>query len=214
MTKCTHPNYSYLRYIGLDTKKSKDYLGSSLVLKWFISLLGRSSFEKVILDTVSGDMRTCCELEQQYILTYDAVRDPNFLNMNGGRQVRFKEHEELDMDYRVRPVATISQGYINEKVLEVRDGIVYFSFLRGQLASQILSLLIYANLKYQQEDFEYSQYRNYFGCTPEVVDEVVDFLSGRGYIDAKGSQLSITEKLVDSLPLGLSYEDFSSQIME
>ena len=210
LTSCTHPDYSFIRYLGLDTKKDKNYLGSSVVLKWFISLIGRSYFKKQILETVSGSMRDCCELEQKYILQHDAVRDPNYLNMNGGKQRLSSGESVISLDFSVNPTTDASKGFIREVLLEVRNNIHFYTFARGQLSSQIISALLYSFFKYGQEGFEYSKYSNYGGCTPEAVEEVVTCLTGIGYIEHTGTTILITSKLIESIPDILGCEDFNS----
>lgn len=212
LTSCTHPEYSFLRYIGLDTKKDKNYLGSSIVLKWFINKLGRSYFSKEVLDTVSGSMAECCELEQKYILEHDAVRNQDYLNMNGGKQGISCKDVVMSFDFSVVPSTSVSKDFIKKVMMDVRDNIYFHTFARGQLASQIICILLYGFIKYEQVDFEYSTYSSYGGCSSDAVEEVVSCLSSLGYIDSSGSIISITNKLIESTPDTLGCEDFISTL--
>ena len=126
MTTCNHPDYRFLKYIGLDTKKDKDYMGSSVVLKWFFNLIGRSYFQKEILDTVTGTMSDCCDVEQSYIVDHNALKDPNYLNMNGKRPDS-NSTREITLDHSVNAISSGSRELMS-KILNDIKGSMHLKF--------------------------------------------------------------------------------------
>ena len=111
---CSHPDYSDLKYIGLDTKCLDSYMSSSTVVKWHINKLGRKYFHKEILEEVSGTMSEICRVEQEYIRNFNAVKDSSFMNMSGGRQVGSAEELLIDLSWNIQPSHHNSKSFINE----------------------------------------------------------------------------------------------------
>ena len=214
ITRCNHPEYSDLKYIGLDTKKDPDYLGSSVVLKWWINFIGRSYFYKDVLDKVTGDMNECCKVEQRYMIEHNAVKDSNYLNMNGGTPHMGKDDSQLDMEYLVlsesREMGQLLSGIKHKVMYEI----VFLDQSRIQLINSIINLLTLGYLKYGQEDFEYNKYRNYGSCTPQDMQSVLSCLVRLGYIDTTYELITITPKLVELIPLDVDYYDFETTFRE
>ena len=214
LTRCSHPDFKDLKYLGLDTKRDPDYLGSSVVLKWWINFIGRSYFYKEIIDTVTGGMDGCCRLEQEYLVDYNAIKDPNFLNMNGGTPKVSRDDKQIDMEFLIRPVSTSANDLISMISNEVLSAISFFDQSRNQMISRVISLVVYGHLKYTQEDFEYNKYCSYGSCTSEDTQAVLNCLERLGYIDTTYELITITPKLVESIPLDLDHSDFVSTLRE
>ena len=214
LTRCNHPEYSNLKYLGLDTKRDPDYFGSSVVLKWWMGFIGRSYFYKEILDTITGGMDECCKVEQEYMILHNAVRDPDYLNMNGGTPMSNKNDKQLDMEYLVQSSSSPLDQLLLAVRHEVIHEIVFFDQSRGQLINSIISLLVFGYLRYGQEDFEYNKYKSYGSCTPQDMQSVLSCLVRLGYIDTTYELITITPKLVDLIPLELDYSDFESTFRE
>lgn len=213
LTTCTHPDYTNLKYIGLDTKCDPNYIGSSVILKWWVKFLGRQYFKKTVVCNVSGSMSEMCKVEQEHILRYDAVRDPDFLNMNGGQQGLSAEDYVVSMDFNIEPTSQISQGFINSILRGFTERGVPLSQGRKNVASRVLCVALYGYLKYEQEQFEYSKYKNYCGCDPESVSGVLNLLVDSGLIDVVGGFIVIQDKLIEEIPDGLLYTQFKSVIV-
>lgn len=213
LTSCTHPSHTNLKYIGLDTKCDPNYIGSSVVLKWWVKFLGRQHFNKTVVCKVSGSMSEMCKVEQEYILRYDAVRNPDFLNMNGGQQGLSAEDYVISMDFHIEPTSQISQGFINSILRGFTEKGIPLSQGRKNVASRVLCVALYGYLKYEQEQFEYSEYKNYCGCDPESVSDVLNLLVGSGWIDVVGGFIVIHDKLIEEIPDGLLYTQFKSVIV-
>lgn len=213
LTSCTHQDYSHLRYLGLDTKCDPQYIGSSVVLKWWVQYLGRQYFRKDILEYVSGSMSEMCAVEQKYILKYDAVRNPNFLNMNGGQQNLSVEDYVVSMDFNIVPTSQVSQGYVNRILRSFTDVGVPLSQDKKNVASRVLCVALYGYLKYGQEQFEYSKYSNYCGCDSNTVSSVLGLLTDNGWVDVAGGFIVIQGKLIDEMPDEVLYTQFKSVIM-
>ena len=214
ITKCTHPQYSHLRYIGLDTKKDPDYLGSSIVLKWFINFIGRGYFKKEILQTVTGGMDACCNVEQEYILKYDAVKDSNFFNMNGGKRKVEDKDTQMDLELLVVPTAQIAHSLLSTIKSNVKRTIKHFDQSRGQMVNRVICLVVYGFLRYEQEEFPYNQHCHYGSCTSKDVQAVLNCLSRLGYIDVTYESITITPMLIEELPLMLESIHFSASRRE
>ena len=211
LTECTHPNFSHLKYLGLDTKCDPNYLGSSVTLKWFINYLGRSYFKKTVLETISGTMSELCAIEQNYIIDHNAVKDPTFFNMNGGTRNSSVEDKLIDMNYTVRPVAPVAQEYIEKCIEKVRPSLRFFSHSRSQLISRILCMIIYGWTKYDQEQFEYNKYSYYGTCKPEDLQDILSALSNVGIADSGMENIKITEQFMDDLPSDIVHDLFKVQ---
>lgn len=212
MTTCTHPDYKFIKYIGLDTKRDPSYIGSSVVLKWFVGLIGKSYFSKTILDTLSGDMSALCELEQTYISKYNAVRDPNFLNMNGVRNMHGVKDMKMNMDYRVTPETSNAKILVKSLFDKYKLSSERNTFTTNLFAMRILNMVIYGYLKYSQTEYEYSLYDNYKLSNREQVDSVISTLNTVGYIEKLSGKIEITQRLVDSISMDISAEDFTIEL--
>ena len=213
LTYCTHPDYTNLKYVGLDTKCDPNYLGSGVVLKWWIQYLGRQHFSKKILEYVSGTMVEMCAVEQKHILQHDAVRNHNYLNMNGGQQSLSIEKYTISMDFSIVPTSQISQGFIGSILKGFTAEGSPLSQDKKNLASRVLSVALYGYLKYGQEQFEYSKYSNYCGCDSETVSSVIGLLTNHGWIDAAGGFIVIQDKLIDLMPEEMLHTHFKSMVM-
>jgi hypothetical protein len=209
LTTCTHPDFEYVKYIGLDTKCDDNYLGSSAVLKWLIKRVGRSYFKKEILKTVSGSMSELCNVEQSYILSHDAVRDPDYLNLNGGRQVLSVEEMLIDLQWSILPTHKLSKQLIGDVSKSVCKRLKPFTYTKSLLLSRILCMSLYGLLKYNQASFEYSQYCNYGSSKPEHVQEVLSVLAAEGILDSGTDLITITTEFQQNLPEDLSHDHFS-----
>lgn len=208
LTECIHPDFNHLRYIGLDTKCDPNYLGSSVTLKWWINYLGRRYFRKTILERVSGTMKECCKVEQRYILEHNAVKSPNYFNMNGEKQRASIEDTPVSMDYTVRPSTIVASDYIDLCLRDLQYSIKMFSSAKRKLAHNILCTILYGYLKYDQEEFEYCKYTHYGACKPEDTQEVLSALAGREFLDFDSIAITIQDKLVDDLPASVTSEHF------
>jgi hypothetical protein len=213
LTTCTHPDYTHLKYVGLDTKCDPQYIGSSVVLKWWVKLLGRQYFDKRVLCKVSGSMSEMCAVEQGYILKYDAVRNPNFLNMNGGQQGLSVEDYVVSMDFNIVPTSQVSQGFVNRILRGFTENGVPLSQGKKNVASRVLCVALYGYLKYGQEQFEYSKYSNYCGCDSSVVESVLGLLTENGWIDVAGGFIVIQDRLIEGMPEEVLHTQFKSVIM-
>lgn len=211
LTECTHPDHSDLRYLGLDTKKEPTYLGSSVVLKWWITYLGRSHFTKTILDTVSGDMSDCCAVEQEWILNMDAINDPTFLNMNGGRK-RGSSTNVLNIDeYIVTPRSNASHDFISkvlEEMAQAQGG--NFSANARKFVISVLCIITYGQLKYEQDSFKYSLYTYHCSLDSENVQILLARMNNLGYIEVNGGTITTTDSFIDDIPINLQADGFKS----
>lgn len=213
LTTCTHPDYTHLKYVGLDTKCDPHYIGSSVVLKWWVNYLGRQNFKKEILEHVSGTMVEMCSVEQGYILKYDAVRNPNFLNMNGGKQGLSVVDYSLSMDFNITATSKVSQEFVGGILRGILDSGVSLSQDKKNLAARVLSMALYGYLKYEQERFEYSKYSNYCGCDSGSVSSLIGLLADYGWIGTDGDFIFIQDKLIDAIPEELLYTHFKSVVV-
>lgn len=206
---CSHPEYSELRYVGLDTKCSDSYMSSSTVVKWHINKLGRKYFQKEILEEVSGTMSEICKVEQEYIKNFNAVKDPNFMNMSGGRQIGSAEELLIDLSWNIQPSNNKSKSFISKLVNKCSQGVKMFSH-RRQLMVRITSMACYGYLKYQQEGFEYSGYTYYGSSKPEDTQLILTALSENGILDSGLDLITITDEFVDILEESdISYKHFN-----
>ena len=198
LIECTHPDYSDLKYVGLDTKLDPAYMSSSTVVKWHINRLGRGYFTKSILDTVTGSMSEICEVEQKYIKKFDAVRNPDFMNMSGGRQVLSAEKMLIDLDWSIQPVDHKAKVFIGDIISECSESVKMFT-TRRQLLSRIVSVVIYGYLKYDQTSFEYSQHAHYGSSKPEDTQLLLTALSENGLLGSGQDLITITDELIERL---------------
>lgn len=206
---CTHPRHSNLKYVGLDTKCLDSYMSSSTVVKWHINKLGRKYFQKEILEEVSGTMSEICKVEQEYIKNFNAVKDPNFMNMSGGRQIGSAEELLIDLSWNIQPSNNKSKSFISELVNKCSQGVKMFSH-RRQLMVRITSMACYGYLKYQQEGFEYSGYTYYGSSKPEDTQLILTALSENGILDSGLDLITITDEFVDILEESdISYKHFN-----
>lgn len=200
LTSCTHPQHDNLRYLGLDTKCDPSYLGSSTVLKWWIKYLGRSYFTKSVIATVTGSMSDCCATEQRYILRHDAINDPNYLNLNGGKLQTQIGERMLDLEAAFMPRSSAASSFISGVCEELSGTFSFYPNMMRQLSSKILCMLVYGSLVYDQSEFEYNEYLSYGSCDADTLDSVLNSLVLLGYLDLIGGMLVITEKLLDAIP--------------
>lgn len=206
---CTHPDYSDLKYVGLDTKCLDSYMSSSTVVKWHINKLGRKYFQKEILEEVSGTMSEICKVEQEYIKNLNAVKDPNFMNMSGGRQIGSAEELLIDLSWNIQPSNNKSKSLVSELVNKCSQGVKMFSH-RRQLMVRIISMACYGYLKYQQEGFEYSGYAYYGSSKPEDTQLILTALSENEILDSGLDLITITDELIDILEdSDISYKHFN-----
>lgn len=208
LVECTHPDYTHLRYLGLDTKKDPNYLGSSTVGKWWINYLGRRYFRKSILETITGTMGECCALEQKYILQHNAVKSPNYFNMNGERKRSSVEDMPVSLEYVVNPASDVARDYINQCMESIRSNFGLFTASKRLLAKNIVCMLLYGNLKYDQEDFEYNYFGHYGSCRPEDTQEVLSSLSSADLVDFDSINIYIGDKLLEKMPVVITHEHF------
>lgn len=215
LTKCTHRRHKNLRYVGLDTKGPQGdpaYLGSSVVLKWWMARLGRQFFEKEILEEVEGTMTELCRIEQGYIEKFDAVNSTDFFNMNGQRQSAPAETHLINLLFDIRPINPVAQEYVSsvKEVLQNRFGGLYQDQLR--LVSAVVSMCLYGYLRYEQEEFEYDVYATYYNCQAEEVQRVLNMLVAIQAVDVKGCMISPTDQLIDQMPEELMDSHFRCRI--
>ena len=213
LTTCTHPKYLDVRYLGLDTKKSPTYYGSSTVLKWIIGNIGKSYFKKEILDTVSGDMATCCALEQIYILEHDAVRNPAYLNMSGGRQRRSTTNNLIDFKYSMSS-GIRAKEFTSEVIEELASRVVNCTFQKNAFANKTICMMAYAFLRYEQTEFEYSVFELYGLGSTDAVEEVLSCLSLLGYVEKYTGSIEIRPEFILKIPENLTHEDFTATLRE
>tara|TARA_Y100000310_G_scaffold326851_1_gene392326 strand:+ start:2499 stop:3182 length:684 start_codon:yes stop_codon:yes gene_type:complete len=213
-TTCTHPDYQNLGYIGLDTKCDPLYLGSSVVLKWWIQRLGRSHFRKEILEEVSGDMAILCNREQDYIEMYEAVSSPDYFNLNGRSRRTVITDNILTMDYVVIPTSHQSQMLIAE-IIEQLSCVVFMTHSKSQTSSRVLSLLAYGHLKYEQGSFEYTQQKHYGSCTDTAFEGILSGLCELGYIDLVEGTIIPTDLYLQELECeGINHTNFECTLTD
>ena len=206
---CSHPDYNDLKYIGLDTKCLDSYMSSSTVVKWHINKLGRKYFHKEILEEVSGTMSEICKVEQEYIRDLNAVKDPSFMNMSGGRQIGSAEELLIDLSWNIQPSHHNSKSFINEIIKECSNGIKMFSH-RRQLMVRVLSMACYGYLKYQQEGFEYSGYTYYGSSKPEDTQLILTSLAECGILDSGLDLITMTDDFIERLEdNNINYKHFN-----
>ena len=207
ITRCNHPDYSFIKYVGLDTKHDANYIGSSVVLKWLVSLIGRKWFYKEILEVSSGTMIQLCRLEQQHILQHNAVKDPEYLNLNGGRVSSDDGVGGVSLEYLANGVGRAGT-FISILTGEVTRKMNQCTFRKSQLVSIILGIGVYGHLRYEQEVFEYNTYAQYGTGSLDAVNEVLDHLTMLGYIDKFSGSFTITNKLIEAIPCDVGESDF------
>ncbi len=208
LTICTHPDFDYLRYVGLDTKCDPNYMGSSVTLKWFINKVGRSYFKKEILEVCSGTMRELCRVEQKHIFSHDAVKDPNYLNMNGIINKSLQEDAVINMEYILRPSQPLSQNFVAHIVSMLKGSMKFFDYRKQQLARRIVSMVCYGYLKYDQTTFEYSKYSHYGSCSEKDLQDILQAMANKGILDSDFNLIEITEFFISEIPPYLEYEEF------
>lgn len=209
LTKCTHPDFKELRYLGLDTKKDPNYLGSSVALKWWINYLGRRYFKKTILERVTGTMSECCEVEQKYILEHDAISDRNYLNMNGERKRPSITEKPIDLYFVVKPKTSTSQDFVSNHLERLSRVVNKFTLIKRHMAKDILSMVIYGHLKYGQEYFEYNKYSNYGSCRPEDLQDILSGFCGLNILDYTSNDIIINEEFAKKIPSVLDHTHFT-----
>ena len=200
LTSCTHPDYKQIRYLGLDTKKDPNYLGSSVVLKWWIQLLGRRFFKKVILTKVTGTMSHLCSVEQRYILEHDAVKNPFYFNMNGGKARDSIETHPLDLEYSFSPTTDATHSFLNSICQKLGAKGINMSKNSRDFISRVVSLGVYGFLQYEQSEFRYSAYSNYGGLQSAYVNTILSTMVAIEIIDLKGGYIELTQNFIDSIP--------------
>ncbi len=206
---CSHPEYSELKYVGLDTKCLDSYMSSSTVVKWHINKLGRKYFHKDILEEVLGTMSEICKVEQEYIRNFNAVKDPDFMNMSGGREVGSAEELLIDLSWNIQPSHHNSKSFINDIIKECSTGVKMFSH-RRQLMVRVLSIACYGYLKYQQEGFEHSGYTYYGSSKPEDTQLILTSLAENGILDSGLDLITITGDFIDRLEdNNINYKHFN-----
>jgi hypothetical protein len=209
MTRCIHPDYSFLRYIGLDTKKDKNYLGSSTTLKWFIKLLGKSSFEKEILDIRTGTMSSCCFLEQTYIKKYNAIDDPHFLNMNGARGISGDDDTSpISMDYILYCTSVHGREFVEELSDLVTAELQEITHQKNNLIRDIFNMVMYGYLMYDQLDFRYCAFSHYGTRCPEDVESILDAMVSLEMIDVISGKIQVKSLIIDEIPITVSSSTF------
>ncbi len=208
LTECTHPDFNHLKYLGLDTKKDPNYLGSSVTLKWWINYLGRRYFTKTVLETITGTMRECCELEQRYILEHNAVRSPNYFNMNGEKSRSSVGDMPISLDYLVETNSNVSSDYISKCLGNLKGSVKPYTSTKRMLAKNILCMLLYGSLKYDQKEFEYNRHSNYGTCRPEDLEEILSALAAKEYLDFDSNSIYIQDRLRYGIPLSLTPDHF------
>ncbi len=208
-TTCTHPDFSYLKYIGLDTKCDPNYFGSSVTLKWFINKIGRIYFKKEILQICSGTMREVCRVEQSHIVKHDAVKDPNYLNMSGGIKKDYTEQCVINLDYSIQPTEPSAQDFINGIVKDIGSSIKFYNIGKKQLVRRILSMVTYGYLKYEQESFDYNRFQYYGSCKEEDLQTILAVMANLGILDSGSSTIEITQQFIENIPQETTYRDFT-----
>lgn len=208
MTTCSHPDFKYVKYIGLDTKKDPNYIGSSVVLKWLVGLIGKSHFHKEILETITGDMATCTELEQKYILEHNAVTNPEYLNMNGCRRSAFKSDKPMSLDF-VYTANQPASDYVSKIIAEYHKANSSNTFAKTQFATQVIIMCMYGFLAHEQVDYEYNLYSRYGTQSEECIEDILNLLTGMGYIEKFSGIITMSEKFIDSIPLEVHKDNFS-----
>jgi hypothetical protein len=209
LTSCIHPEFNYLRYVGLDTKADPHYMGSSVTLKWFMNKIGRSYFKKEILEVCSGTMREICRVEQKYILKHNAVKDANYLNMSGGIKKSLDEDCVITLEYILQPIEPIAQTFVSDLINRMKESIKLFNHGKQQLARRLISMAVYGYLKYEQEEFDYNRYHYYGSCTDEDLQNILSVMANLNILDSGFSKIKITQNFIDKIPLEIDYTDFT-----
>ena len=213
LTYCTHPDFSYVRYVGLDTKKDPMYLGSSVVLKWIIKRIGREHFSKATIDTVTGSMEQCCAVEQRYILEHDAISNPDYLNLNGKRQEP-SASEYLTLDYQI--------AVVNKSLTSLIDLMVYKITREFRIqpdmvtfAIKVYTMVAYGITSHEQMNYEYSTLRHYGLRCEEKVSQVLQYMATCDIIHLFDGSFRPTEITTDDIAeLFLCKNDFTAYLQE
>lgn len=209
ITTCNHPDFEDIKYLGLDTKKDPKYLGSSVVLKWFIKYLGREYFEKEVISKVTGGMHACCMEEQRLIEKHDALNDPSYLNMSGKRNFKSPEDRNIDMSIVVSPTHGPSTEFSKEvQDIVKRDSSTMINFSRAHLLDNIVCMVCYGYLAYGQSEFFYDRYAHYGSCTSSDLSDILDVLEDLGLIYTQSDHILITEYMISTFPEGLDTNHF------
>lgn len=75
------------KYIGLSSKtpvQAKNYYGSGALITKAVKKYGKDNFEKEILEDNIESLSFLCERERYYIQIYDAVKSPEYYNIEDG----------------------------------------------------------------------------------------------------------------------------------
>ena len=169
LTRCHHPSFEDVRYLGLDTKRNPDYLGSSAALKWMIAYVGREYFTKDILEEVTGTMSEICNIEQSYFQEYSCVADPRFLNRSGrssyeipivGMETTAKPHnpEMKELTQRLCDDIFHERTSINNMIMICR---------------KVINLAVYAKIKYNQLYIPLTFQKFYCSCSAEDINDIL-----------------------------------------
>lgn len=212
LTVCTHPDFKDLKYIGLDTKKDPKYLGSSVVLKWFIKYLGRKHFRKTVLSKVTGGMEACCLEEQRLIEKHNAVNDPSYLNMSGKRYFKSSEDRNIDMNIIVRPTHQESSKFsksIQDRVKEYSSLMMNFS--RATLIDNIVCMLCYGFICYGQSEFFFDKYKHYGSCTSSDLSDILDALESLDLIAVESDHIILTDYMMSLFPEDIDTNHFTTK---
>ena len=209
---CTHPDFNYVRYIGLDTKKDSMYLGSSIVLKWMIKRIGREYFSKTIIDTVTGSMEQCCAVEQSHILEHDAIANSAYLNLNGKKQEP-SASEYLTLDYQIVGVNNSLTSLIDLMVYKItREFRIQPDMVT--FAIKVYTMVAYGLASHEQHNYEYSTSK-YYGLRCEDRVAKVLHMAACDIIHLFDGSFRPTQTTTDDIDeLFLDKHDFTAYLKE
>ena len=98
------------KYIGVDTKNRKYYLGSGKSMKLSIKKYGSENFIKEIIES-SEDNKYLFEREKYWIEFYDAVNSPLFYNISiGGKGGNMLNNEDSIMRHKIGSKKSIDKN--------------------------------------------------------------------------------------------------------
>lgn len=204
ITRCVHPSFNHLAYIGLDTKCDPNYLGSSVTLKWWINYLGREHFSKEILETVSGNMVEVCKREQFYIDSHNAVVNPNYFNMNGSKTYDVEDFA-VGLDFWVKPETESAKRFLSQ--LSAQTHKLTAASLRA--LKNAVSVMVYGALKYEQTEFEYVEGKIYPYCSHcEDFSEALSALHNLGVVNHGTFSVKLRQEFIDNLPEDIWHNHF------
>lgn len=111
----TTNNINNKKYIGVDTKDKKSYLGSGIIIKESIKKYGKNNFTKEIIES-NDDIQYLFEREKYWIQYYNAVDSSDFYNISeGGKGGNMLNNKESIKKWKVGSIKAIEMSNLKMK---------------------------------------------------------------------------------------------------